>query len=376
MKPSPPALKLFAIPLVVAMLALVGCGSDDDSSSSSDDGSTTTAADSSGDNAAAPSDADIEALTAELKGGGASFPDPFYQAVNSDFNGIHGSEIVTYAKSGSSDGRKQLGEQTLDYAGSDSLPKDDETFAGGDILLFPTVAAPITMSYNLAGVDELKLTPELISGIFQAEITSWDDPAIAEVNPDATLPSTAITVVHRSDGSGTTSNFTKYIEAAAPDTWKLGSGDEVPWPATTQGAEKNSGVAALIGQTDGAIGYVDLADAIKADLSTALIEDAGGEFVGPTSEGVQAALEGAELDEDLTYNPLNSEGEGAYPITAPTWLITYTTYPDADLVTSLQTYVRYVLTTGQEQAGSLGYVGIPETFQEKALAQIDEITAG
>lgn len=372
MKLNSPGWKLFGVPLVVAALALVGCSSDDNSGSS--DSSTTTAADSA--NSDAPTDADIQALTYTLAGAGSSFQDAFDQAVNSDFNAIHGSEIVTYAKSGSSDGRKQLAEQTVDFAGSDSLPKDDENFAGGDILFFPTVAAPITMSYNLTGVDELKLTPELIAGIFQAEITTWDDPAIAEVNPDAELPSTAITVVHRSDGSGTTSNFTKYVETAAPDTWTLGSGDTVDWPAVTQGAEKNSGVAALISQTDGAIGYVDLADAIKADLSTATVEDAAGEFVGPTAEGVQAALDGAELDDNLTYNPLNSPGDGAYPITSPTWIITYASYSDADLVTSLQTYLRYVLTTGQEQAGSLGYVGIPESFQEQALAQVNEITTG
>ena len=233
------------------------------------------------------------------------------------------------------------------------------------------------MSYNLDGVDELQLSPDTLAGIMQT-----DDHHVGRTRrsrrttPTPTLPSTPIVVVHRSDGSGTTSNFTKYLTAAAPDVWTLESGDTVNWPAGTQGAEKNSGVAALIGQTAGAIGYVDLADAVKADLTFAAIQDQAGEYVLPTAEGVQAALEGAELADDLTYNPLNSEGEGAYPITAPTWIITYTTYSDAATVESLQTYLRYVLTTGQEQAGATGYVGIPSSFQEKALAQLDEITAG
>ncbi len=353
-------MRWMAVP-VAAALALIGCSSSDDSS---DD-----------DSAPAASDEAITSLSKKLTGGGASFPDAFYQAVNADFNEIHGSEIVTYAKSGSSDGRNQLAEQTVDYAGSDSLPKDDETFAG-DILFFPTVAAPITVAYTLDGVDSLDLTPDVIAGIFQAEITSWDDPAIAEANPDATLPAQAITVVHRSDGSGTTKNFTQYLEDSARYVWTLGAGDTVEWPTSTQGAEKNSGVAELVSQTEGAVGYVDLADAVKSGLSLSNIENLNGEFVAPSVDGVQAALDGSDLADDLTYNPLNSPGEGAYPITAPTWILTYTTYDDESLVESLKVYLDYVLTTGQEQAASSGYVGIPESFQTKAVAQIDEITSG
>ncbi len=372
MKPCSHIWRLSAVAVVLTLAVTACSGGSTDSSGNDGESSSTTAA---GSDSAAPSNAEIEALTYKLSGGGSSFTDAFLQAVNSDFNDIHGSEIVTYAKSGSSDGRKQLGDQTFDFAGSDSLPKDTEEYAGGDLLLFPTVAAPITLAYNLEGVEDLKLTPELIAKIFQAEITSWDDPAIVEVNPDAEL-SGPITAVHRSDGSGTTSNFTKYLDSAAPDTWKLGSGDTVEWPESTQGAEKNSGVAAVIGQTAGAIGYVDLADAAKAGLSTALIEDSSGSFVAPNADGVQAALDGSELGDDLTYNPLNSPAEGAYPISSPTWIITYKSYSDKELVNSLQTYLRYVLTTGQEQASATGYVGMPSSIQEKALAQVDDITTG
>lgn len=355
--------------LAVFGLVAVACGDDE---TSSGDSSTTTAAEDS----SAPSDEDIKALTAKLSGGGASFPDAFYQAVNADFNGVAGSELVTYAKSGSSDGRKQLGEQTLVFAGSDSLPKPEETFAGGEILYFPTVAAPITVSFNLDGVEELQLSADTLAGIMQTDIKTWDDAKIKTDNPDATLPATPIVVVHRSDGSGTTNNFTKYLKAAAPDTWKLDSGDTVNWPAGTQGAEKNSGVAQLIKQTQGAIGYVDLADAAKADLTFAAIKDAAGEYVLPSAEAVQVALDSADIETDLTYNPLNSPGKGAYPITAPTWILTYKTYTDAETVKSLQTYLRYVLTTGQEQASGTGFVGVPASLQEPALEQVDQITAG
>jgi len=360
---------LFALLAVVALFA-AACSSDSDTEATDEgDGSTTTEAEAAG---PAPSDADIEALTASIAGGGASFPDAFYQAVNTDFNGIAGSERVTYAKSGSSDGRAQLAAGTVDYAGSDSLPKDTETFSG-TLLFFPTVAAPITVSYNLEGVDELNLSADVIAGIFQAEITSWDDAKIAADNPDADLPATPITVVHRSDGSGTTNNFTKFLKAAAPTVWKLDSGDEVNWPASTQGAEKNSGVAENIKQTAGAVGYVDLADAGKAGLTFAAIGNAKGEFVKPSVKGVQAALEGATIEENLTYNPLNSEGEGAYPITAPTWLLVIAEQTDAAKAETLKTYLQYVLTTGQEAAASTGYVALPAELAEKAIAQIDSI---
>ncbi|MFZ4519633.1 MAG: phosphate ABC transporter substrate-binding protein PstS [Microthrixaceae bacterium] len=369
MKRLRPTTVLIATVAALALFAAACGDSKDDTSKESTTTATAKAAD-------APTDAQIQALTAKAAGGGASFPDAFYQAVNTDFNGVAGKELVTYAKSGSSDGRKQLADQTLQFAGSDSLPKPEETFKGGEILFFPTVAAPITVSYNVSGLTELQLSPDTLAGIMSTDIKVWNDPKIAADNPDATLPSTPIVVVHRSDGSGTTNNFTKYLVAAAPNTWKLGSGDTVAWPAGTQGAEKNSGVAQLIKQTNGAVGYVDLADSQKAGLSVAAIKDQTGEFVKPTAAGVTAALESAEVADNLTYNPLNSKGKGAYPITAPTWLLTYTKYTDAALVSTLQTYLRYVLTTGQEQAQKLGYVAIPESLQTQALAQVDKITAG
>jgi len=358
---------LFALVAVIALFA-AACSSSDDTTATDDTSDTTTTEAAS----AAPSDADIAALTTSIAGGGASFPDSYYQAVNTDFNGIAGTERVTYAKSGSSDGRAQLIAGTVDYAGSDSLPKDDEVYPG-TLLFFPTVAAPITVSYNLPGVDELDLSADVIAGIFQAEITTWDDTKIAADNPDADLPSTPITVVHRSDGSGTTNNFTKFLVAAAPDTWKLDSGDEVNWPSSTQGAEKNSGVAEVIKQTDGAVGYVDLADAGKAGLTFAKIKNSSGEFVAPSADGVQAALDGADIAADLTYNPLNGSDPAAYPITAPTWLLVIAEQTDAGKASTLRTYLQYVLTTGQAAAASTGYVGLPDSLDEKALAQIDKI---
>lgn len=354
--------------LVAVGLLSTACGGGKDESGSTSQGSTTTQPAGP----AAPANSDIKALTAKISGGGASFPDAFYQAVNTDFNKVAGQELVTYAKSGSSDGRRQLAAGTLDFAGSDSLPKPEETWSSA-LLFFPTVAAPITVSYNLDGVDELRLGPDTIARIFQGEITKWDDPAITADNPGVKLPSTTITVVHRSDGSGTTNNFTKYLKSAAPSTWKLDSGDTVNWPTNTQGAEKNSGVAAVVGKTAGAIGYVDLADAIKANLSFASVQNKEGEFVAPSAAGTSSAVENAEVAENLTYNPLNATGKKTYAITAPTYLLVLQKQADTGKASTLRTFLKYVLTTGQAQASKLGYVALPDALRQKAYDQIDKI---
>jgi phosphate transport system substrate-binding protein len=264
----------------------------------------------------------------------------------------------------------------VQFAGTDSLIKDADkpTFKGGDVLYFPTVGAPITVSFNLSGVDKLQLSGETLGGIFGGTITTWNDPKIAADNPGTTLPSTPIAVVHRTDASGTTSNFTKFLTKAAPTSWTLGTGDTVPWPASTQGAEKNSGVASLIKSTDGAIGYVDLADAVNADLTLAAVKNSAGKFVDPTLDGASAALGGATVNADLTYDPINATGDASYPITSPTWIIVYKTQPDAATASGLKGWLNFILTDGQGFAKNVGYAPLPPDLAQKALAQLSQIT--
>jgi phosphate transport system substrate-binding protein len=245
--------------------------------------------------------------------------------------------------------------------------------AAGSFLYVPTVAAPITVSYNVPGVDKLQLSPDTLANIFQAKITKWNDPAIAQDNQGVSLPAMAITVAHRSDGSGTTSNFTKYLQAAAPSTWKLGSGDTVNWPSGTQGGEKNTGVAQIIQQAKGGIGYVDLSDALASKLTFAAIKNKDGKFVEPTLEGAAAAVAGAEIKDDLTYNPLNASGADAYPITAPTYLLIKTKYDDPTKAKLVSEFVRYVLTDGQALAKDVNFASLPSGMQQKALAQLDKV---
>jgi phosphate transport system substrate-binding protein len=355
-----------ALLLVIGLVA-AACGDDKDDASDSSDSTETTAA---------PSGSfDYSALSGTLNGTGSSFQDAFQQKARTEFGTVASDVTVNYTKSGSSAGKQDLANQVVQFAGTDSLIKDEDlpSFKGGDVLYFPIVAAPITISYNLPGVD-LKLSPGTIAGIFSATITTWDADEIKADNPDADLPSTPIAVVHRSDGSGTTSNFTKYLTAAAGSDWTLGSGDTVPWPASTQGAEKNSGVATLISTTEGAVGYVDLSDAVSADLQLAEVENAAGKFVAPTLEAASAALEGTAVEEDLTYDPLNAPGDKAYPITSPTWVIVYKTQPDAAVGDAIKGYLNFLLTDGQGFANSVGYASLPDDMVAKAIAQIDSIS--
>lgn len=349
--------------VAIAALALAGCGGGDD------DSDTGTGTDAS----AGAGTGNYADLSGEVKGGGASFPNAFYTEAIAEFKSVASGVTVTYNSVGSGQGKKDFGSNLVDFAGSDSLVKDGDGPTTGSFLYVPTVAAPITVSYNLSGVDKLQLSPETLAKIFQTDIKKWNDPAVAADNPGVTLPDKAITVAHRADGSGTTNNFTKYLKAAAPNVWKLDSGDTVNWPASTQGAQKNTGVAQIIKQSDGAIGYVDFSDAKESGLNFAAIKNKDGQYIAASLDGATAALEGAEIAEDLTYNPLNAAGATTYPITAPTYILVRTTYTDATKKAAVKGFVTYILNEGQTLAPEVDFAPLPAALKTKALAQLDKI---
>jgi phosphate transport system substrate-binding protein len=356
--------------LAAFALLVAACGGDDDDDDTSNTSGGTTDTTAEG--------TDFSALSGTINGSGATFPQAFYEAAIAGFAEEAPNATVNYGGGGSGKGKTDLADKVVDWAGTDSLvkPEDMSKYAsGGGILYFPTVAAPITVSYNLSGVDTLKLDPETLGGIFARSITKWNDEKIAATNEGVDLPDTDIVVAHRSDGSGTTNNFTKYLTAAAPTSWTLGSGDTVNWAADTQAGNGNSGVAQIVSQTEGAIGYVDLADSDASSLSQAEIQNADGEFVAPTLDGATAALANAEVAADLTYDPLNAAGAGSYPITAPTYIIVYKTQAAAtgDLVKG---WIEYVLTSGQDLANDAGFASLPEDLQQKAIDQLDSVTVG
>ncbi len=363
--------------LSLALLA-TACGSDSSSSDSTTapttGGSTET---TGGAETTAPSN-----LEATLNASGATFPKTFYEEAIAEFTAANAGVTINYGGGGSGKGRQDLADQIVDWAGTDGVIKEEDLpgFKGGEVLYFPTVVAPITVSYNLDGVEGLQLSAETIAKIFQAEITNWNDAAIAADNPDATLPDQAITVVHRSDSSGTTGNFTKFLEkAAGPDAggvWKLGTDSTVEWPASTQGAEGNGGVASLVSSTKGSIGYVDLSDAIDSSLTYALVKNKAGNFAEATLENASAAAEGAEVKDDLTFSAIWAEGDTAYPITAQTWIIAYKQQTDAAKADALKAFITYILTDGQTLAADVNYAPLPKGLDEKALAQLDAFVVG
>jgi phosphate transport system substrate-binding protein len=345
----------------LAALALAGCGGNDSSSS----GTTNTTTSAGG--------SDYSSLSGELKASGASFPNAYYQRALDEFEKVAPDLSVTYNSVGSGTGKKDFGANLNDFAGTDSLVKEGDGPTTGTYLYVPTVAAPITVSYNLPGVTKLQLSADTLAKIFQRDIKTWDDPAVKADNPSATLPSTPIVVAHRSDGSGTTNNFTKYLVKAAPTTWKLGSGDTIAWPPDTQGGDKNTGVAQIIKQSAGGIGYVDLSDATASKLTFAAIKNKDGKYAEPTLAGATAAVAGATVKDDLTYDPLDAAGADSYPITAPTYFLARTKYDDSTKATNVKGFMKWLLTDGAQYAESVNFAKLPDSLKTKALAQIEKI---
>jgi phosphate transport system substrate-binding protein len=310
-----------------------------------------------------------------LNGSGSSFQDAFDQEVFRAFTSDEQPNVtVNYNPTGSGQGQTDLQGGLVDFAGSDSLVADaDVSKFKGAFLYIPTVAAPITVSYNVSGVDKLELSASTIAKIFSSKITKWDAAEIKADNPGLTLPSTPIVVVHRSDGSGTTANFTEYLTEAAPSDWTLGADKVVNWASNTIGAEKNTGVAEKIKGTDGAVGYVDFSDATAAGLAFASIKNAAGKVVAPSLAGATAAMASAEVSADVTVSPMNAPGADAYPITSPTYVLVYEKQTNHDKGTALKALLEYVLGAGQDKAESLDFAKLPDALLAKAKAQVDKI---
>ncbi len=318
---------------------------------------------------------EFASLAGTLDASGASFPNAYYQSALDEFEKVAPDLVIQYRSTGSGTGKKEFGSGLTDFAGTDSTVKDGDGPAAGSFYYIPTVAAPITVSYNLAGVDKLQLSGPVLAKIFGRTIKNWNDPAIAADNTGVTLPNKPIAVVHRSDGSGTTNNFTKYLVKVGGADWTLGSGDTVAWAADTQAGDKNTGVAQLIKQADGAIGYVDFADARSAGLKFAAIKNKDGKYVAASLAGATAAVAGASVKDDLTFDPLDAAGAETYPITAPTYLLVKPTY-EADKGAAVKGFVKWLLTDGRQYADPAGYAVLPADLQTKALAKLDTVTVG
>ncbi|HEU4730294.1 MAG TPA: phosphate ABC transporter substrate-binding protein PstS [Kofleriaceae bacterium] len=310
-----------------------------------------------------------------LNASGSTFQKPFQEVAIEQFTKSNKGVKINYGGGGSGKGRQDLADQVVDFAGADSPYKDADLAKnkGGDVLYFPILLGAITVSYNLDGVDKLQLSPQTIARIFQRDIKKWNDKDIAADNPDAKLPDADIVVAHRSDGSGTTENFTRYLDQTAKDVWKLKSGSSVEWPADTQAGNGNPGVAQIIKSTRGAIGYVDLSDAKATGLKFASVKNAAGKFVGASAETASAAGDGIEVKDNLLFSALDPKGDAAYPITYQSWVIVYARQTDRAKGTLLKSYLRYLVTDGQTQLKELDFAPLPKSLADKAVAQLDKI---
>ncbi len=369
---------------LVAALAIAACGSSSSSSSASggSGGSTGTSASggSTGTSTSGGGGAAVSGGT--LNGAGSTLAQPIYQQWGSNLKSK--GLTVNFNGVGSGAGVADLQTATVDFAGSDpSLAAEDKKGMKGPVLQFPVAFGAITVSYNLPGVKSgLKLDGPTLANIFSGKIKAWNDPAIKALNSGVNLPSTAITVVHRSDSSGTTAGFTQYLSDVSP-TWKssIGTDKDVKWPVGT-GAAKNSGVAAAVKQTAGAVGYVEQAYALENGFTYAAIKN-GSSYVLPTIQNTSAAASGIKVPADLGISTINSQGAGAYPIVSQTFLDVYKDpckdgKESSSTAKALKSFLSYAFGAGQQTLGSGGdklpYAPLPSSLAAKDNTQLGTMT--
>lgn len=322
----------------------------------------------------------VLAQDVRLTGSGASFPAPLYAAWFKDFSSKSDGITVDYQSKGSGAGMQDFINGVVDFAASDAALTDEQIaeVKSGAVLL-PMTAGEIVIAYNLPGVTELKLPRDVYPQIFLGNITNWNDERIAAANEGVALPDLPITVVVRSDGSGTTYNFTSHLAAIDAD-FKAGpgAGTSVQWPSSDKivKAPKNDGVTATIMQTPGAIGYIEYGFAKLTGTPMAILENAAGNFVAPGSEGGAEALATAEFDDRMRAFVADPAGDVAYPMVNFTWMLFYEHGQDAAKVEAIKKMIEYGLTDGQAMADSLGYIPMPEAVIERVRAAAQEIGAG
>jgi len=313
----------------------------------------------------------------QLSGAGATFPLPLYTKMFDVYNSSIGTR-VNYQGIGSGGGIKALTDKTVDFGASDAFLTVAETTAmGAPVLHIPTCVGAVVLTYNLDGNPTLRLEAQTVSDIYMGKITNWSDSRIAALNPGVTLPDLAITTIHRSDGSGTTDIFTSYLSVTVP-AWKstVGAGKSVSWP-TGLGGSGNAGVAGLVSQHKGAIGYVELVYAISSNLPFATMRNSSGNFIVPSLASSGRAAQ-VQLPDDLKVLLVNSNDPQAYPISAFTWLLVYREQKYAGRTLgqaiALKRMLNWVLTTGQSVNEGLGYGRLPEAAVQKAQKLVNSMT--
>ncbi|MGC4082828.1 MAG: phosphate ABC transporter substrate-binding protein PstS [Vicinamibacterales bacterium] len=313
----------------------------------------------------------------QINGAGATFPYPIYSKWFDEYHKSHTQVQINYQSIGSGGGIRQVSNGTVFFGATDGPMTDEQLKAApGAIRHFPTVLGADVPVYNLPGISaDLSFTGPLLADIFLGKITKWNDAAIAKVNPGVTLPATDITVVHRSDGSGTTYIWVDYLSKVSPE-WKekVGVATSVNWPVGV-GGKGNEGVAGLVSQTPGSIGYVELIYALQNKIAFGPVQNANGEFVKASTASVTAAAAAAaaSMPADFRVSITNAAGAGAYPVSSFTWLLLYEDAADKAQARAMVDFMKWALTDGQQFAAQLGYAPLPDAVVTQELAALESI---
>jgi phosphate transport system substrate-binding protein len=317
------------------------------------------------------------AQTMRINGAGATFPYPIYSKWFSEYNKLHPNVEINYQSIGSGGGIQQVTKQTVFFGATDGpmTPEQLQT-APGKIMHFPTVLGAVVPVYNLPTVKtELRFSGPVLADMFLGKITKWNDPAIAKLNAGVTLPASDITVAHRADGSGTTYIWVDYLAKVSPE-WKtkVGVATSVNWP-TGVGGRGNEGVAGLVTQTPGALGYVELIYALQNKIAYGAVENASGESVKASVAAVTAAAAAAatQMPADFRVSITNAPGKGVYPISSFTWLLFYENAKDKAQAKTMVDFMKWALTDGQKYCADLGYAPLPEALVKLEMAALAKI---
>jgi phosphate transport system substrate-binding protein len=314
--------------------------------------------------------------SSSLSGAGASFPAPLYQRWFNDYNKANPGTQISYQSVGSGAGVEQFLAGTVDFGATDAPLKPEERAKfkakyNAEPIQVPMTGGSVAFAYNLEGVKDLKLSRAAYCGIAAGKITKWNDPAIVKANAGAKLPDQTIQFVHRSDGSGTTYQFTTHLVAACPGIWTAGANKTVSWPAGT-GAKGNEGITAQIQQTPNSIGYVEYSYGKQTNLTMAAIENKSGKLIAPSPETGAEAFVGEKVPADLALTVPDSANPKAYPISGLTWLLLYPT-KDAAKQAALKSVVDWSLTTGKATATELGYVPLEAGLVAKVKEELNKV---
>jgi phosphate transport system substrate-binding protein len=307
-----------------------------------------------------------------INGAGATFPNPLYSKWFSEYNKLYPDIRFNYQAIGSGGGIQQFTVGTVDFGASDAPMNDEQIAKVSDVIHIPTVMGAVVVTFN-APFDSLRLTPQVLADIFLGRIAKWNDAALAKVNPGVKLPDSAIVVVHRSDGSGTSFVFTDYLSKVSPE-WKekVGTSTSVKWPVGL-GGKGNDGVTGLVKQTPGSIGYVELAYANQNKLPVAELQNKEGVFVKPTLASTSEAAAGVEIPADYRVSITNASGKNAWPMASFTYLLVHQDSKDKAKGQALVNFLWWATHAGQNTAEPLDYAPLPKPVAAMVAKTIERL---